>query len=444
MIRRRFIAAGLACAAVPAAAAENWPQWRGPNLDGSAAASGLPLEWSAEKNVIWKVPMPAWSGSTPAVWGDRIFVATPEKSTAPAQPTPEPEAGGRRRGYRDPGGKKLLLLCLNVKDGAEIWRRDTGDGNYFKMKQNMSSPSPITDGKHVWIMTGVGVLSAFDFEGNLVWRRDIQKDYGEFGINHGYAATALLSGDRLIIPVLHGNNTDDPSYLLALDKATGKEIWRTERPTDAIQESPDSYSTPQLLEVGGRKLAVINGGDVVTAHDIEMGKEVWRVDGLNPGNNPNYRIIASCLVKDGFVYAPTRRKPMLAIAVGPDAGAAKTVWQTDLGPDVPTPVSDGKLVWIVGDQGVFAALDAKTGEQKYEPQRLATGTYSASPLLADGKIYAINEQGVTSVLAAGPEFKVLATNELDGSYTLSSPIVIGRMLLMRTGENLYLIGGLNC
>jgi outer membrane protein assembly factor BamB len=422
-----------------AQAGENWPQWRGPEGTGVVAdAKGLPVKWSETENILWKVPMPAWSGSTPAVWGGRIFLASPERKENPEPP----REGGRGRVSRDPGGDSLLLICYNLADGKELWTRKLGAGNYFKMKQNMSSPSPVTDGEHVWISTGTGVLACFDFDGNEKWRLDIQEKYGRFGLNHGYANSVLLYEDRIIFPVLHGMTTDDPSYLLALEKKTGKEIWRAERPTEAQKESPDSYATPQLLMHNGKPQIVINGADVVTAHDMATGKEIWRVGGMNPSNSPMFRVISSCVVHGDMIFAPTRKKPLTAIRAGGEGDVTGThvMWRSDLGPDVPTPVTDGKYLWIVDDRGVFVCLDVKTGEPLYEPQRIATGTYSSSPVLADGKIYAMSEIGTTTVLEAGPEFKILSTNELDAGYTLSSPVVVGNKILLRTESNLYLIG----
>ncbi len=152
----------------------------------------------------------------------------------------------------------------------------------MQRKQNMSTPSPITDGKYVWVMTGVGILKAFDFGGKEIWTRDIQADYGRFGLNWGYANTPLLKGDALYVPVLHGMKTDDPSYILKIDKMSGKTIWRVERPNPAVNESPDAYITPAWIEANGRAELIITGGDVVSGHDPATGKEYWRADVLNP------------------------------------------------------------------------------------------------------------------------------------------------------------------
>lgn len=431
---------------------ENWPQWRGPYGNGISRAANLPTTWSIEKNIVWKTELPAWSGGTPVVWGAYVFVTSPSKQApvsadSQTQPSGQGFGGGRRGGYgqrRDPGGPTLMLICISRKDGTIRWQRDLDTGNRVYNKQNMSSPSPVTDGKHVWVITGTGAVAAFDVDGKEAWKRNIQQDYGRFGLNWGYASSPILYNGRLIIQVLHGNNTTDPSYLLALDGLTGKQVWRQERPTDAIRESPDAYTTPALLTSAGKTQVVISGGDYVTGHDPETGKEIWRAGGLNPGKNANFRIITSPVVADGMIYAGSRQRPLIALRAGGtgDVSTSSLAWKWEDrgGPDVPTPVCDGKYFYMVDDRGMVTCLDAKSGKLIWGPERTALGTVSASPLLAAGKLYVTNESGVTTVLAAGPEYKALATNELDGGYTLSSIAVAGRHLFLRTSSCLYCIG----
>ena len=294
----------------------------------------------------------------------------------------------------------------------------------------------------VWTLTGNGELAAHDYSGKKIWGHNIQDVHGAIGTLHMYSNSPVLAGDRLIITVMHGMKTDEPSFLFALNKKTGEPIWKTERRTDAMGESPDSYATPTLLEIDGRTEVIVNGADVVTGHDAVTGEELWRCEGLNPDNAKNYRIISSCLVAGDLIIAPTRLSPMLAIRTGGkgDISSSHVAWTYDGGPDVPTPVSDGETLWVLNDKlGIIRCLDLQTGEEVYEPQRIAPGTYSASPLLADGKIYCTNEEGVTTVLEASREFKILATNRLDDSYTLSSIAVAGGQFFVRTGEYLYCI-----
>jgi outer membrane protein assembly factor BamB len=290
-------------------------------------------------------------------------------------------------------------------------------------------------------MTGTGILKAFDFAGAERWSRDIQKDYGPFGLLWGYASSPLLHEGALYVQVLHGMNTDAPSYLLRIDAATGKTEWRVERPTQAVLESPDAYTTPALARRGDAAEVVVSGGDCVTGHDPATGKELWRANGLNPGNEPYYRIVASPVVVEDLVLVPSRVKPLLAVrAFGRgDVTRSHRVWSFDSGPDVPTPATDGKLLYIVTDKGIAWCLDARTGATIHGPQRLSPGTYSASPVLADGRIYVTSEEGVTSVYQAGPGFALLAENKLD-ELTLSSLAVSGGQLFLRTEKHLYCIG----
>ncbi len=406
--------------ALSVASAENWPQWRGPMLNGVSNEKNLPVKWNTEENITWKLPMTDRSGSTPIIWDNYIFLNVAD------------------------GTKTLGTLSFWVVDrtkGTVLWKKPLGTGDHMMRKQNMSSPSPVTDGKNVWVLTGMGVLKAFDFKGNELWTRDIQKDYGKFGLNWGYGSSPLLHENALYVPVLHGMRTDEPSYILKLDKATGKTIWRHERPTQAIQESPDSYITPMLLKHNGAMELIISGGDCVTGHDLATGKELWRAYGLNPENNPFYRIVNSPVIADGLIYAGAKNKPYLAIKAGGrgDVTSSHKAWSIDSGPDVPTPVTDGKYLYIVRDNGGFLCLDAKTGKEIYPPQRLKPGTYSSSPVLADGKIYATNEEGFTVVVKAGPQFEVLAENAL-GDYCLSSPAISDGQIFMRTSGYLYCIG----
>jgi outer membrane protein assembly factor BamB len=424
-MRRPILAAVLlATLGTSSLIAANWPQWRGPSLNGVSTDQNLPTRWSATENVAWKLPLPAFSGSTPIIWDDLIFlnVAT-ERAT----------------------GQIELWAVDRTKQGV-LWKRPLSGGNRIGNKQNMSSPSPVTNGRHVWVMTGTGILKAFDFAGKELWSRDIQKDYGQFGIQFGYASSPLLYRDSLYLQVLHGMNTDDPSYVLRIDTTTGKTVWRVERPTDAIVESPDSYSTPTLLEHNGKAEIVITGGDVVTGHDPATGKEVWRADVLNPSNSRNYRIISSPVIAGGLIIAPSRVNPLVALRPGGtgDISTTHVAWTFPRGPDVPTPVSDGTYLYVVSESGVVHCLDLKTGAIVYGPSRLPNDFYSSSPVLADGKIYVTGETtGVTSVFRAGPKFEILASNTFNdpcAPYCLASIAVSQGQLFVKTDAHLWVLG----
>lgn len=404
----------------PVAAADNWPQWRGPSLDGTSDESDLPLRWSRDENVAWTLPLPERSGSTPIVWEEHVFLvvgASPEESD------------------------ELWLWNVERTSGEVRWRRSLGHGNERKNKQYLTSPSPVTDGTTVWVLTGTGMLAAYDFEGNELWSMALQEKYGPFGHKWGYAASPLLYEGSLYVPVLHGFYTDEPSYLLRIDGSTGEVLFRVERPTEAVYESPDAYTTPVLLRYDDRTEIVVSGGDVLTGHDPETGKELWRAGGLNPDGDRTQRLVASPLIGPGLIYAFGKRGPVLAFRVGGRGEITEShlAWSVGKGTDVPTPVTDGELLYIVNDQGIATCHDARTGAVVWGPERLAVGTYSASPVLADGRIYATSEDGTTTVFRAGRELEVLAKNEL-GGYTLSSPAISDGQLFLRTAEALYAIG----
>jgi outer membrane protein assembly factor BamB len=418
---RLVLTAVLTASAGATIAAEDWPQWRGPSLNGHSSDRALPLNWSATENVTWKLAVPTVSGSTPIISGNLVFLSVAEGAAE---------------------GAPIELWAVDRATGTVKWKKPMGGpGNHKVRKGDMTSPSPVTDGKTVWLLTGTGNLKAFDFAGTELWARDIQKDYGTWGLNHGYGSSPLLDGGALYVQVLHGMNTDDPSYLLKIDAKTGKTLWKVERPTTAQRESPDSYTTPMPVRLGKAMEIVVNGGDVVTGHDPATGKELWRLNGQNPENNPYYRVVASTVVSGDLVFAPSRVKPFTAVRAGGrgDVTSSHRLWSFDKGPDVPTPVTDGTLVYLVDDRGVVHVLDAKTGAIVYGPQRLKPGTYNSSPILAGDRIYVLNEDGLTTVMKSGREFGVLAENPL-GEYVLGSAAASDGQIFIRTGQHVYCIG----
>lgn len=462
---RAFTTSLILTASLLTAAESNWPQWRGPLFNGSnPSASGLAVEWTTETNVLWKAELPSWSAATPAVWGDVVFITSAEEGFntpqrygrgggrgagpggrrpgGPGQGGRGPGPGGRPEGASERSSRDaILLMALNRGDGSTLWERAIGAGNRIYRKQNLASPSPITDGRHVWVLTGGGDFSCYDMEGNKIWSRNIQSDYGSFGLNHGYASTPRLHNGRLYLQVLHGMKTDEPSYVFAVDPKTGKTVWKVDRPTDATAESPDDYSTPLIVQAGGREQLVVSGGDYVTGHDLKSGKELWRMGGFNPGHERFYRTIASSIHIGDTVYTPsTRGNPFIAFKAGGEGWISDTakIWENARGADVPTPTTDGERLFVVTDRGVLNVLDPKTGELLADRLRLEPGTYSSSPLLADGKLYATNEEGATTVVDVEAGYKILATNRLD-SHTLASPIAVGSQIFIRTASHLYCI-----
>lgn len=434
------LAALLLLLGLPAVYAQDdaWAQWRGPRATGWAPkAQNLPTTWSETENVRWKLPLPSWSAATPIIWGDTIYLTTAEAGFV--NPTYDTRKLSRQA---EKASDKMFLLAVDRKTGKERWRTEVDSGNQLFRKQNSTSPSPITDGKHIWIMTGNVRLFCFTTAGKLVWKRDLVEDYGQVGLNHGYASTPLLDGGRLYVQVVHGYRSENPSYTAAFDPLTGKTIWKELRPAPGIVESKDNYGTPQIAVVNGKKQLVVFGGDIATGQDPATGKEIWRIGGFNPSNFQMNRTIAGLVVVgDQVVVGANRGKPYIAFrAVGEgDITGKAELWSNALGPDVPTSATDGKLLYVLKDNGTVNCLDLKTGKPLYESQRIELGTYSSSPLLADGKIYAINEEGTATVYRAGDKFEILGVSKLDG-YTLASPIAVGDELYIRTGEALYCIG----
>ena len=420
--------------------AADWPHWRGPAANGVAPEDeSPPLEWGPGKNILWRAELPSWSAATPIVWGDTVFVTSAEEGFSSTG-----GGGLARHAVRQLLNKldfddAILLLAFDVRRGKESWRQIVGEGNRIRLKHNEASPSPVTDGRHVWVITGTGRLSCLGMEGELVWTRDLAEEYGPFGLQWGYGSSPVLDRGRLYIQVLQGYTTDDPSYLLCADAANGKTLWRVERPTDAVAESPDAYTTPLIAKTaaGGSWLAVTGAG-YVTLHDLETGREAARLGGLIPAQNKDYRNVASATLAGDILLVPSRRSPFTAFRIS-EGPTLERIWSADYGPDVPTPVSDGERVWLVDDKGVMQCLRVADGEPLWGRRRIEPGLYSSSLVLANGCVYATSEDCATTVLAARDDFEILATNRLD-EHVLSSPAIAGGRIYFRTAGNLYCVG----
>ena len=276
MTRRLLLATLLAAFAMTPASADNWPQWRGPKNDGHSAEKGLPTEWGPDKNVVWKLKMPGHGSSTPCIWGDKIFLTSMD-------------------------GDQVVLLCIGT-DGHEKWKKNltsNAKGGY-RGEGDDASASCSTDGKHVWAFAGTGALACFDFDGNKVWDADLKK-YGKFAIQFGIHWTPVLYKDRLYLQVMHRN----AQRVVALEAATGKEVWNVERPGYGKGESPDTYASAFMWEGSGGPLFIAHGNDYCTAHKLDTGEEVWRVDELNPTTNGAWRFVSSPLVTPNLIVVPS-------------------------------------------------------------------------------------------------------------------------------------------
>lgn len=398
--------------------AENWPQWRGPNNDGVSGEKGLPVEWSAEKNVLWRLPLPGPGGATPVVWGDRVFVTSSKEN-------------------------ELVLVCAST-DGKIVWEKSLGGGNKLSMgdEGNSASPSPSTDGKHVWAMVGTGILACFDFEGNEAWRVDLQERYGKFAIQWGMSSSPLLVGDRLYLQIMH----QQAALVVALDKSTGAEVWKHQRISDAEGENLDSYASPVLYRDEKHEFLLTHGADYVIAHRLDNGDEIWRCGGFNPAENYNrtLRLVASPLAAPGLIVVPSAKQRSV-MALTPDnkgditTSSERRLWLLkDNTPDVSSPLAVDGLVYLCRENGILRCVDAKTG-QEYYSERCYSDRYRASPVYADGHVYVSSRKGVTTVVKAGRKFEPVAENDI-GEALSSSPAISGGRIYLRTFDALYAIG----
>ncbi len=430
--------------------ADNWPQWRGPHNNGVCEEKDLPTKFDKALNLAWRLPLPGPAGATPVVWDDHIYLTSPEKDTLPRQKGPQgrgPRGRGGRRAPAEP--QDLLLLCLST-DGHELWRRVVGHSNRNVMgdEGNLCSPSPVTDGKHVWSLMGTGDLVCYDSSGNLIWKIDLQAKYGKFKYSYGLASTPLLDGDRLYLQVIHGDGdaSTHEQFVVALDKATGKEIWKQARISDGYAENEHSYASPMLYDDGKLRLLLTHGDDYIVAHRLDTGEEVWRCGGINPkGNyNPTLRLVASPATEGGIIIVPSaKRGPVIALRGDGKGDITDSkefqLWRRPGGtPDVPSPLIHDGLVYLGGENGDLTVLDAHDGKEIYRKQTVHV-RHRASPVYADGKIYLASREGDVSVIQAGREFKMLEKNEL-GEPMAASPAISNGRIYFRTYDALWAVG----
>lgn len=411
------------------ARAEDWPQWRGPNQNGSSPATGLPEALSPE-TLAWSADLPGPSAATPIISGDRVFVTAQEPTT-----------------------KKLLAIALSRKEGKILWTREIGLANSANKMADLASPSPIADGSRVIFFFGTGDLACFDYDGKPIWSRNIQTDYGSFNILWLYASSPLLFQGKLYIEVLqrdkpiNGNPPPTPvdSYLLALDPVTGKELWRQVRPTDAVAEAREAYTTPVPMETPQGWELVIVGGDFVTGHDPANGREIWRSVDYNPTKINHWRTVTSATIAGDLVIAcPPKTGTIFATKPGSGDLSKNPAWTSDLASDVCVPLYyDSKLYILNGDKKTLTCVDPKTGDKLRTAQLDSKKVFRTSPTGADGKIYFMNEGGDVWVVAAD-SFKVLFEASLVANKSAprsrSTITVADGQVFVRTAERLMVFG----
>ncbi len=403
--------------------ADNWGSWRGPTGNGISMEKDLPKRWSSEENVAWRVALPGPAGATPVVWDDQIFLTSVD-------------------------GESLLLMCFGT-DGKERWRREVGKGNKDVRgdEGNSASPSPITDGEHVWSFMGTGDLACYTVSGDPVWQVDLQQRYGKFNIAFGMSATPVLHDGRLFVQLIHGDGkpSTQEAIVVAIDAQTGDHVWKVDRVTGAAKENEHSYASPMLYDFGGLTFLITHGADYTVAYNLEDGSERWRLGGLNPKGatyHPTLRFVASPAAAEGIVVCPTAKNgPVFAVA--PDRHGDLTdsdaiLWVRDQHtPDVPSPLIHDDLVYLCRENGMLLVLDRATGEEVYM-ERTHSHRHRASPVFADGHLYLTARDGKITVVKAGRDFEIVAQNDT-GEAMSASPVISNGTIYLRTFDALWAI-----
>lgn len=442
-----------AIAGPDAVARRSWPQWRGPLANGVAPEADPPREWSETKNVKWKVKIPGEGSSTPAIWGDRVFVLTavgpekkaeaksPEAEAKPATPPPGagPDGGRPRRG--GPGGGfgggqkptekyQFTVLCLDRKTGKTIWQkiaREEVPQAGHQQNNTFASASPITDGKVVLAYFGSQGLHCYDLDGNLKWEKDFGQMQTKMGFGEG--ASPTLYGDRVI---LNWDDETDNDFIAAFDKSTGKELWKTPR------SESTGWSTPLVVEHEKILQVVVNASGKVRSYDFATGKEIWSCAGQTANAIPSPVADADTV----YLMSGFRGAALFAIKLGRTgdlSGTDAIRWSYDKDtPYVPSPLLvDGLLYMVKVNQGILSCFDTKTGKAHFAAERLeGVNEIYASPVAAKDCVYVLSRDGKCLVLKTGPKLEILATNKLD-DHTDASMAVAGREIFIRGSRNLY-------
>ena len=421
------------------AAAEDWPQFRGPTMNAAVAENpDLPEGWSQTENIEWSTEIPGLGWSSPVVWGDRVFLTTVTAAGEFEQPKPglyapngRPEPPQVNQDWR--------VYCLGLATGEIVWQRSVKSGvpDFPRhMKNTYASETPTTDGERVYVRFGDLGLCAFDMDGQEVWNVPIP--FKRTRNDWGPASSPIVHGDLLI--VLRDN--EEESWIAALDKRTGEEVWRTAR------DEVSSWSTPFVWEHEQRTEIVTSALNRVRSYDLD-GKLLWEMDG-----RMSWACIATPFSSHGLVYVNSgyfgdQHRPAYAIRPGASGDISLSdgetsneyvAWyQPKAGNYNTSPLVYGDIYYSLLDRGFFESYDARTGEPVYGRQRLPVGaSFSASPWAYNGKIFAASEQGDTYVIKAGPEFEVVGVNSLD-EMIMASPAIVGDRLILRTQSKVYSI-----
>ena len=410
----------------------HWPQWRGPFFNGMARGDA-PTVWSDTKNIKWKAQIPGRGFSTPVIWGERVFLTTAIPSKAAEEPAP---AEGRRSGG---GGGPLVehrfeVLCLDRKTGKLLWQRTakvaTPHEGYHRAYGSFASNSPITDGRYVYAFFGSRGLYCYDFNGKLIWGKDFGVQM-KMRLAFGEGAAPLLLRDQLFLVFDH---EAESSFIVAVDKRNGKELWRSQR------DERSSWSTPLAIEHNGRTEVIVSATNKVRSYDARSGKVLWEAAGL--GAN----VIPVPVYHDGMVYVMSgyRDPKLMAIKLGKEGditGSDAIAWSHTRGLAYTTsPVLYDNKLYVVTDNGMVSAFNATTGEPFYSQTRLPkTYNLKASPVGANGKLYLATEDGDVVVLKMGEKFEVLGVNTLEDQVFIATPVIAGGEIYLRGQNTLFCI-----
>jgi outer membrane protein assembly factor BamB len=394
--------------------AANWPQWRGPSATGVAEPGKYPILFSDTENVVWKAALPAAASSTPAVWSDHIFVTCPIDG-------------------------KDGVLCFD-RAGNERWRVQFGSEVKGKHRAGSgSNPSPLTDGKRVFVYYKSGTIAALDFDGTVTWRDNLQERYGPNTLWWDLGTSPVLAGGNVVVAVIH---TGD-SFLVGLDPSTGSEVWREKRVFTCPRESDQSYTTPSVITVDGKERIVVWGADHLTGHDAATGKTLWVCEGFNPKQKGMWRTISSASVWDHIaVLSYGRGRNLCAIDLRDGlASAERWLWnKDDMGADVPTPATRDGKAYLLEDRGRIVCLDIKTGGELWASEAArGNGRYYASPILAGDRLYCVSEKGVVVVGQLGNRCATATANRMNEGV-IATPVLVDDRLYVRGATHLFCFG----
>ena len=425
------------CFNLQAQSAAHWPQWRGPFFNGMARGDA-PTVWSDTTNIKWKTEIPGRGHSTPAIWGDRIFLTTAIPSGTPAPtPTPSQQSQGGRRGAGGGAGPlvehRFDVLALDRRTGKILWQKTaktaTPHEGYHRAYGSFASNSPATDGRYVYASFGSRGIYCYDFNGKLIWEKDLGVQM-KMRLAFGEGTAPLLHGDRLFLVFDH----EAESFIVALDKRNGKELWR------ATREEPSSWSTPLAVQHAGRTEIVVSATNKVRSYDAETGKVLWESAGL--GSNA----IPVPVYQNGMVYVMSghRDPKLMAIKLGKQGdltGSDSIVWSHTRGVSyTASPVLYDNKLYVVTDNGMISAFNATTGEPYYHQTRLPKGyNLKASPVGANGKLYVATEDGDVVVLKMGEKLEVLATNHLTDQVFIATPVIADGEIFLRSQDTLFCV-----